>query len=116
MTEKKLNRGFKILLNILIFLISLALSLISWELCYKEFINDTGIKIILPYILMVLANLGISFCIVSQAITGFYKRSVKQATSSSKMKFVFAITVVMLTIVMTVICHIWFNFGYGPIW
>ena len=59
---------------------------------------------------------GIAFCIVSQAITGFYKRSVKQATSSSKMKFVFAITVVMLTIVMTVICHIWFNFGYGPIW
>ena len=116
MNEKKLNRGFKILLNILIFLISLALSLISWELCYKEFINDIGIKIILPYILMVLANLGIAFCIVSQAITGFYKRSVKQATSSSKMKFILAITIVLLTIVMTVICHLWFDFGYGPIW
>lgn len=115
MKEKKYCRWFKCLENIFLFLISFVLSLFFWELCYRHYADGIKIKMLLPYIMMTIANFGLSFSVVTPAITSFNKISLKNALKEKNRKIIYVLTIIILTFAMTVICHWWFQFGYGPI-
>lgn len=113
--SKKYSRGYKVLVSILFMLISLALSLVLWELCYDQLTAGSWIKCCVYYCLMALANLGISVNLVNIIITGGHKRSLLSAIDTKPKKAILALSNFALALFMTIICSCWFCFGYGPI-
>lgn len=113
---KNKTRLFKNLLNVLLFLAGMVGSLGFWELSYREYSAGSGLRLLLPYVLMVVANIVLAVSVVNPAISGFFKVSVKEATENKKRNFIYLLTILVLAVIMTVICQIWFPYGYGKPW
>lgn len=112
--KKSIAMGIlKLILNSLLFIIFIVLSFDFWDMTYKQYAAHENM--VLPYILMTAANLGISICVVAPIFTKLFSVKLAAAAKSKKAAIISVVAVIALTAAMTAICHWWLPYGYGPI-
>lgn len=106
--KKEYSRGYKILVTLLFLLISLAMSLVLWEITYYLLICRSWVKLCVAYSFMAIANLGISVNLINLIMTGAHKRPLLCIIDTRPKKAIFALSIFVLALYMTIICNCWY--------
>lgn len=108
----KKSRLFKNLVSLLVLLIFLAISLATWMFVYWGYLKGDMIMMCAMNFAMAIANIGIAFTTVYIVLSKFNLLSSEQIIKTKKQKLFFGISTISLSLLIEIICIVWYCFGY----